>query len=200
MLEKLFSIAVTALFLSCGSAQTFSQQDPSTAAIDPSPDATLGPGDVFEVRVYGEKDLSSTFRVSSDGTVDYPLLGTLKVAGMTPTEVAKAVERGLAQEQFIKNPQVTILISQYNSKKISIFGQVAKPGNFPYQDRMNIIEAISIAGGFNAVAKKNDTLVIRIVDGVKKRFLVPVEEIAQGRAANFILLPGDIVFVPERIF
>ncbi len=65
---------------------------------------------------------------------------------------------------------------------------------------MSVVEAISIAGGFTSMAKENDTTVIRVVDETKKRFRVPVKEIGQGKAANFFLRSGDIVFVPERIF
>ncbi|MCP4606875.1 MAG: polysaccharide export protein [Proteobacteria bacterium] len=194
---KLF--VVFGLFLiSCGGAQPQPTQLPVDAS--PPPDTTLGPGDVFDVRVYGEKDLSSTFRVASDGTIDYPLLGTVQVNKMTPTEVVKVLEGGLKDGEFLKKPQVSIFVKEYNSKKVFIFGQVKKPGTFPYQEGMSVVEAISIAGGFTAMARGNDTTVTRIVDGKKKRFGVPVEEIGQGKAANFVLRPGDILFVPERIF
>jgi protein involved in polysaccharide export with SLBB domain len=150
--------------------------------------------------VYGEDDLSSTFRVASDGTINYPLLGVVAVEGMTPSQVAESIAAGLRENEFLKKPQVSILVKEYTSKKISIFGQVKKPGTFPHQDGMSVVEAISLAGGFNAMAKKNDTTVIRIVQGNKKKFKVPVEAIGQGRAANFTIQPGDIIFVPERIF
>lgn len=184
--------------LGCGAPQPAAPAVPEDLAAPP--DTTLGPGDVFDVRVYGEEDLSSTFRIASDGSIDYPLLGTLDVAGKTPTEVAQVVEQGLRDGDFLKQPQVSILVKEYNSKKISVFGQVKKPGTFPYQDGMTVVEAISKAGGFNAMARKNDAVVIRVVDGTKRRFTVPVKAIGEGRAANFVLRPGDIVFVPERIF
>ncbi|MDJ0761773.1 MAG: polysaccharide biosynthesis/export family protein [Myxococcota bacterium] len=164
------------------------------------PDTTLGPDDVFDVRVYGEKDLSGTYRVASDGTIDYPLLGTVRVDGQTPGVVAKAIEKGLIEGGFLKRPQVSIFVKEYNSKKISVFGQVKQPGTFPYQDGMSIVEAISIAGGFTAMARTNDTTVTRVTDNKKIRFRVPVEEIGQGTEKNFVLRAGDIVFVPERIF
>jgi polysaccharide export outer membrane protein len=112
----------------------------------------------------------------------------------------KVVETGLKEGEFLKNPQVSILVKEYQSKKISVFGQVKKPGTFPYQDGMSVVEAISLAGGFTSMARKNDTTVIRIMKGKKQRFRVPVEEIGQGKTANFVLNTGDIVFVPERIF
>ncbi len=164
------------------------------------PDTTLGPGDLFEIRVFGEKELSNKHRVSSDGTIDFPLIGTVVVAGKTPSEVAKTIETMLVEGGFLKRPQVSILVEAYTSKKVSVFGQVKKPGTLAFRDGMSVVEAISDAGGFTSMAKTNDTTVIRIVDGVKKRFKVPVELIGQGRAPNFVLRPGDIVFVPERVF
>jgi len=168
--------------------------------VQTAPDTTLGPGDVFDIRVFEEKELSSTFRVASDGSIDFPLLGTLKVAGLNPSAVSKLVEDGLRDNEFLKNPQVSILVKEYNSKKISVFGQVKKPGTFSYQDGMSVVEAISLGGGFTSMARKNDVTVIRVINGKKRRFGVPVEEIGQGKASNFIMRPGDIVFVPERVF
>jgi polysaccharide export outer membrane protein len=189
-------VFVVLFVVSCGGNKPAVYQ-PETNA---TPDTTLGPDDLFDVRVYGEKELSDTFRVASDGTIDYPLLGSVQVDGLTPTEVVEVLETRLKEGEFLKNPHVSILVKEYQSKKISVFGQVKKPGTFPYQDGMSVVEAISLAGGFTSMARKNDTTVIRTIDGEKKRFRVPVEEIGQGETSNFVLNTGDIVFVPERIF
>jgi polysaccharide export outer membrane protein len=190
-----FVLAVL-FIVSCGGQKPVAYQP----EIDSTPDTTLGPNDLFDVRVYGEKELSGTFRVASDGTIDYPLLGSVKVGGLTPTEVVTVIETGLKEGELLRNPHVSILVKEYQSKKISVFGQVKKPGTFPYQDGMSVVEAISLAGGFTSMARKNDTTVIRIIDGEKQRFRVAVEEIGQGKTANFVLNSGDIVFVPERVF
>ncbi len=167
---------------------------------DSPADTALGPGDVFVVDVFGEKDLSGKFRVSAHGTVDYPFAGNVKVAGMTPTEVAAMLRKKLA-DGYLKDPSVSVFVETYQSKKISILGQVAKPGTFPYQNNMSIVEAITLAGGFTAIASKNDVTVTRTEpNGKSRRFQVPVEQIGEGHAANYLLRPGDIVFVPERIF
>ena len=165
-----------------------------------APDTTLGPGDVFDVRVYGEKELSKTFRVESDGSIDFPLVGKLAVQGKTPSEVAALLEQMLIDGDYLRQPQISILVKEYNSKKISVFGQVKKPGTFLFEDGMSVVEAVSKAGGFAQMARADETIIIRDVDGQKKRYTVPVEAIAEGRAPNFFLRAGDIVFVPERIF
>ena len=103
------------VFLFCWLASCGANQPPTTPIpddIDALSDTTIGPDDVFDIRVYGEKDLSDTFRVSSDGTIDYPLLGTIIVNKMTPTEVADLIERGLVEKELLKNPQVTVFVQE----------------------------------------------------------------------------------------
>jgi len=161
--------------------------------------STLGPGDVFEVKVYDEKDLSGPYRVSSAGTISFPLIGKLQVEGMTSIAAAELIQAELGKK-YIRNPQVSILIKEYNSKKVSVFGQVNKPGTFQYEDRMSVIKAVSMAGGFTKTAAKDDTYVTRLIEGDEQKFRVPVESIAKAEAKNFMLEPGDIIYVPESIW
>jgi polysaccharide export outer membrane protein len=100
---------------------------------------------------------------------------------------------------FIRDPFVTVYIKEYNSKKIFVMGMVEKPGTFVFQDGMNIVQAITLAGGFSTTAVKNETIVTRVLNGGEQRIPVPVDEISAGRAKNFRLFPGDIVFVPESV-
>lgn len=162
-------------------------------------DTTLGPGDIFTVKVYKEPNLSGKFRVSTKGTIDYPLLGTVKVLGSTPSKVAKTLRERLAKD-YLKKPYVTVFVDTYQSKKISVFGSVRKPGTFKYINNMSIIEAITRAGGFTPLASKNNTTVTRHEKGKKLRFNLPVDDIGRGTAPNYLLQPGDVVWVPERVF
>jgi polysaccharide export outer membrane protein len=164
-----------------------------------TPASTLGPGDVFEVKVYDEKELSGIYRVSSAGSISFPLIGKVQLEGMTSTDAADLIQ-GRLGEKYLRNPQVSIFIKEYNSKKISVFGQVNKPGTFKYEDKMSVTQAVSMAGGFTKMAAKDDTNITRIEDGEEKKYPVPVESIAQGQAKNFYLQPGDIVYVPESIW
>jgi polysaccharide export outer membrane protein len=160
---------------------------------------SLGPGDVFDIRVYDEQQLSGTYRVAADGTINFPLVGPFSVMDLPPIEASKRLQAKLA-EGFLRNPQVSILVKEYNSKKVSVLGQVAKPGTFAFSDSMTVIEALTMAGGFTPIAAKNDTVVTRTENGQKHRLDVRVEAISEGRERNLCLRPGDIVFVPERIF
>jgi len=161
--------------------------------------STLGAGDLVEVRVFQEADLSGAYRLSPEGTVDYPLCGKVQLAGMTSSGAADALTQCLARG-YLRRPQVSVLIREYNSKKIFVFGEVQKPGTFPYEENMSIVQAITLAGGFTKIASKNGTQVTRIVEGREQKVRVPVEDIGVGRERNFSLKPGDIVFVPESFF
>jgi protein involved in polysaccharide export with SLBB domain len=137
--------------------------------------------------------------VSSAGSISFPLIGKVHVEAMTSTDAADLIQRKL-WEKYLRNPQVSIFIQEYNSKKISVFGQVNKPGTFKYEDNMSVTQAVSMAGGFTKTAAKDDTNITRIEEGEEKKYPVPVESIAQGKAKNFYLQPGDIVYVPESIW
>jgi polysaccharide export outer membrane protein len=160
---------------------------------------TLGAGDLVEVRVFQEPDLSGIYRVSPEGALDYPLCGRVPVGGTTVSQTTDALTQCLAKG-FLKRPQVTVLVREYNSKKVFVFGEVQKPGTFPYEGDMSIIQAVTLAGGFTKLAARNNTNVTRIVNGQEQKIRVPVEDIGVGRERNFLLQPGDIVFVPESFF
>jgi polysaccharide export outer membrane protein len=162
-------------------------------------DSTLGIGDVFEVRVFGESELSNKYRVGGDGTIDFPMVGTIKIAGLLPSQVAALITARL-KDGILRSPQVSIYVHEQVSKKILVVGQVAKPGSFPYAAGMNIIEAIAQAGGFTQVSAKNGTTVTRIEGGKKTIYHVLAGDISDGVAANFLVRPGDIISVPERFF
>jgi protein involved in polysaccharide export with SLBB domain len=162
-------------------------------------DAAVGPGDLFDIRVYGEPSLSANYEVASDGTINFPLIGVVTVQGKTPVQIEKEIQARLA-EGYIKRPSVSVRVSEYRSRKVSVFGQVRAPGTFPYNENMSVVEAITRAGGFTALAKKNAVRITRKNEGTAESIIVAVEDIGQGRAPNFLLRPGDVVFVPERLF
>ena len=162
-------------------------------------DAAVGPGDLFEVRVYGETSLSSSYEVGPDGTINFPLIGILKVQGKTPPQIEKEIQTRLA-DGYIVDPSVSVRVTEYRSRRISIFGQVRQPGTFPYSENMSVVEAITRAGGFTGMAKKNAVRVTRQNGPNTESISVAVEDIGQGRAPNFLLRPGDVIFVPERLF
>ncbi|HET6440043.1 MAG TPA: polysaccharide biosynthesis/export family protein [Anaeromyxobacter sp.] len=161
--------------------------------------STLGPGDVLEVRVFQEPELSGVYQVGADGDVIFPLCKRVVVGGLTANAAAEVI-RGCLAEKYMRDPQVSVLIKEFNSKKIFVFGEVQKPGTFPYQDGMSVVQAVTLAGGFTKTAAQNSTSVTRHVGGTEAKIKVSVQDIALGKAPNFTLEPGDIVYVPESLF
>lgn len=159
----------------------------------------LGAGDKFEIRVFSEEHLSGEFTVSSDGTINYPYIGRVQVADRTCADVEEVITEGL-RNGYVRNPAVSCALVEYNSKRIFVFGEVKKPGSFPYQSNLSIIEAFALAGGFSERASTNNTKLTRVVNEVEVQVRVPMQEIVEGRQRNIRLLPGDIVFVPESAY
>jgi polysaccharide export outer membrane protein len=181
---------------SCGDKPIapFPKSQPLTGA-----DRALGPGDVVEIRVYGEPDLSGTFDVGTDGHINFPLIGLVQVRGIAPPAVRNEIQRRLA-DGYLKQPSVTVRVTEYRSKKVTVEGEVRSPATFPYTDDMGIREAISRAGGFTAMARRNAVKVTRVVQGKAEVFVVAVDEISKGRAPDFLIHPGDNVHVDQRPF
>jgi len=180
--------------------QTSTKKDtePKPASVQALGLPALGPGDIFEVRIFQEPELSNTFRIGSDGTFNYPLVGNLNVEGLTPNQCGEKIKVSL--KTYLKDPQVSIFIKEFNSKKVFVFGEVQKPGTFHYESRMNIIQAITLAGGFGKFADRNGTFVTRLIQGQEKRIQVSVKAIGEGKKPNFSLKPGDIVYIPQSMF
>jgi protein involved in polysaccharide export with SLBB domain len=163
-------------------------------------DTTLGVSDVFDVRVYGEDSLSSTYQVDHEGQIDFPFVGQVRVSGLEPGQVANQLESMLRDGGFLVNPQVSIFVQQYNSKRISILGAVRNPGSFPMQSGLTVVQAIGVAGGFTSLANHDGTVVTRRVDGEMRRYAVHVDSVTGGREDDFRLQAQDIIYVPERVF
>jgi protein involved in polysaccharide export with SLBB domain len=174
---------------------------PSSAAMVqlPAPEDRLGVDDFFEVRVLGEEGLSGTYRVSSDGSIDFPLAGRIHVAGVRMGDLQELLVQKL-KAGYLKDPQVSVMIRTWNSRKITVLGQVQKPGSVDYFPGMSIVDAIALAGGFTPIADKNAVNLRREVSGRVESKNYPAADISEGRSPNVPVLPGDVVVVEERLF
>ena len=195
---RLFTIACVLGTLSAGCFR--SSSGATTAVPDTVEDTTMGAGDVFEVSVFGEKELSGKYQVAADGSISFPLIGVVAVSGKESTAVANEIADRLTKGGFLVDANVSVFVEQSNSKRISVLGAVAKPGTLPIVPGMTVVQAVSQAGGFSNLASKDETVVTRRVNGELKKFRIYVSEIARGEASDFPLRAGDIVFVPERVF
>ncbi len=148
----------------------------------------LGAGDKVRVLVYNEQDLSGEFEVDGTGQISLPLIGTLKVSGLTVTEVERQVGNKLANG-FLINPQVSLEIMNY--RPFYILGEVKQPGSYDYVNGMTILNAVALAGGFTPRAQEKKIEVTR-KNGDK--------EIKLQSAITAKVLPGDIIRIPQRLF
>jgi polysaccharide export outer membrane protein len=166
----------------------------------PVESTTLGPGDVFHMEIVGEKDLPNDYQIASDGTVDFPYIGPLEIAGLEPQEVARLVTKELQRQQILRSPSVIVTVREYHSKRITVLGQVQKPGSFPFSSGLTMIQAVSLAGGFTSIANKDRVNLSRRMKNGSKTFVLSVESITDGRSPDIPLQAGDQLYVHERIF
>jgi polysaccharide export outer membrane protein len=156
---------------------------------------------VFEVSVLGEKELVKEYRVQPDGTIDFPYLDRVDVRGLEPQQIEELIKSKLVEKKILTDPQVTLVVKQYNSKKVSVIGAVAKPGSLPWTEGMKLIDAISLAGGLTPLANGDRVRITRLVPGNgTATATVSVDAIAEGRAADLPLQAGDTIKVDQRLF
>ncbi|HDJ22823.1 MAG TPA: hypothetical protein ENF17_02905 [Candidatus Aminicenantes bacterium] len=157
----------------------------------------IGPKDLLEISVFGLDDLNTTVRVSEEGKITLPLLGEVKVQGLTKTEVEKELAR-LLEKKYLQNPQVTVFIKEYQSKRVSILGAVQNPGPYELLGRQTLLQIISEAGGMTEDAGETIIIIRQLADGSSKTLRIPAEElIVKGDAKlNIVLQPGDIINIP----
>jgi polysaccharide export outer membrane protein len=166
----------------------------------PTEKSTVGPGDVFSMEVVGEKELPREYQVASDGTVDLPYLQTVHVTGLEPQEIARVIRKLLIEKQILRDPSVVVQVKEYNSRRITIMGQVAKPGVFPYTTGLTLLQALSQAGGPTGIANLDKVNLTRRVTGGSRTVVISIGTIMEGRAADVPLQSGDRIFVHERLF
>lgn len=169
---------------------------------------TIAITDRLQVSVFGEEDLARITRVDAKGMVNLPLIGEVKVYGLTLREAQEAIASAFRDGRYLRNPQVTISVEEYAIREITIQGQVKSPQRLvlPAESSMTVLEAVAKCGGFTDSAKGTEVRVTRIgPDGKMKVVIVDVDSLIKGKdKANsednsLLLLPGDIIYVPERI-
>lgn len=191
-------VCLLVAFLASGCGSTMDNSKVNLAA--PTESTTLGPGDVFQMRIVGEKELPEEYQIASDGTVDLPYIHTVKVSGLEQQEIARVIRKRLMDEKVLTDPSVVVSVKEYNSKRVTILGSVQKPGSFPLTPGLSLIQAISLAGGLNAIANKDRVNLTRRTKGGRHTVVISVEAITEGRSPDFPLQAGDAIYVHERVF
>lgn len=175
---------------------TVSKTPPKPPDPTPPADYVIGPDDVLAVVFWREKDLSAEVVVRPDGMITLPLVNDLKAAGLTTDQLRAAVVE--AAGRFVEDPSATIVVKQINSRRIFITGQVGRPGPYALSTSMNVLQALSIAGGVGDFAKKDRILVIRKEGAQTKTYKFNYKEVIKGKKLeqNIELRPGDTIIVP----
>lgn len=172
------------------------------------PDYKIANGDELEFQVFSENDVNTTQRVSSAGDIRLPMIGTVVVEGLTLRDAETKLEALYKSGGYYVTPQVILSVKQYIERSVSVLGQVNKPDRIvlPVETKnIGIIRAITLAGGLTRIAKTDAIVVTRPgADGHETRMIVNLTNYLDSKTAtnveSFQLLPGDIVFIPERNF
>lgn len=196
MSRKLFVVFIAVIGLGCTTSFAANETAYRLFALD-----------VVSFAVNGETDLSTQLRVSGNGNINVPLLGDVRVTGLTLADAEKKIQETYVAAQIFVRPQITLQVREYSKKEISLFGQFARQGKieFPAESAsLSIVQAVSAAGGFSRIARADSVRVSRkdSETGEEKVFTVNVERMISGRSKDevFLVYPGDTLFVPERLF
>jgi len=156
----------------------------------------IGAQDVLRIDVWKEADISRAVPVRPDGKISLPLLNDVQAAGLTAMQLAGVIGDGL--KKFINNPQVTVSVSEINSRRIYVTGEVTRPGSMPLLLNMMVMQALSSSGGFTQFAKIKNIYVLRVTDGKQEKLPFNYKEVLNGQKPeqNQMLKPGDVIVVP----
>lgn len=167
---------------------------PATA---PELDYRLGPEDVVDVFVWKEPDLSTTVTVRPDGKISLPLASEIEVTGKTAAQLQQEITQRL--QKYIEQPVVNVMVKQINSLKISVLGEVRKPDVYKIRNRVTVLDAIAMAGGFTDLARPSRVVVLRNSVGGPVRIKINVDQVVgDDKEVPFYLQPMDTVYVPGR--
>ncbi len=162
----------------------------------PSPDYQIGPEDLLDVSVWNNPALSRTAPVRPDGKISLPLLNDVQAAGLTPMQLRDVIAKKLVE--YMPNPEVSVIVREVNRFKVSVLGEVKKPGRFDFKSKATVLDAIALAGGFNDFAARSRIVILRQDGGGTKRIPINYNKIISTASEqdDFYLQPGDVVVVP----
>ncbi len=170
-------------------------------ARSPTAGYRLASNDTVNIQVFQEDELQTTARIGKDGSIPFPLVGTISLGGRTVPEAASAVSQAL--KDYLVHPQVALRIVDYSKKRFTVLGQVNRPGTFdlPDESPLSLLEGIGMAGGYSRIANPSKVIVKRRGLGGEQVFHLNAKQMAKGSAVpSFQILPGDTVVVEESLF
>ena len=165
-------------------------------------DYVLSTSDTLEMSIFREPDLTTRSRIASDGTVQLPLIGDVKVAGMT-IRVAREMIRKRYDADYLVDPQIYLNVIDYAQRKFTVMGQVSRPGtyDFPGGSTLSLLQAVGMAGGFTRTADRSKVVVRRSVKGAGDETIkLNAKKMASEGKGSFEVAPGDVITVAESWF
>lgn len=156
----------------------------------------IGPEDMLQISVWNNEAMSRTAPVRPDGSISLPLLNDVPAAGLTPMELREQLMRRLAE--YMPNPEVSVIVTDVRSFKVSVIGQVPKPDRYEFKSAATVMDVLALAGGFTEFASRSRIVVIRSHGNKTERIPFDYDKVREGNPdqLNFLLRPGDIVLVP----
>jgi len=168
---------------------------PKDANPTPAADFLIGPEDVLDIAVWNNPAMSRTTPVRPDGMISLPLLNDIQAAGLTPMQLRNNIATKLTE--YVPNPEVSVIVREVNHFKISVLGEVKKPGRYDFKGHATVLDAIATAGGLSDFAARSKITILRNENGVSKRIPVNYNKIVSAADQGDVpLRPGDIVLVP----
>ena len=160
------------------------------------PNYIIGPQDIIDISVWKEPDFSRSVPVRPDGKISLPLLNDVQAAGLTPAQLGAQITTNLTK--YVTNPQVTVIVSQINSQRIYILGEVARAGAYSLIPEMNVLQALSNAGGLTAFANSKKIYILRQDSGKQQKIYFNYKDVVSGKVPdqNIALKAGDTIVVP----
>lgn len=167
----------------------------SPAAAPAPADYKVGPGDLLRVNVFGSPELATDARVSQSGAITVSLIGSVPVAGLSTVEAEKLLAKRFVDGGFLRQPQVSVLVVEYESQKINVLGHVVKPGQYALRASASVLDVLADAGGVMANSA-GDTATLMRSDGTKRD--IDLDALFRGDPAqNVTVAGGDRIFVPR---
>jgi polysaccharide biosynthesis/export protein len=177
------------------SDRTASDKATNAASSQAGPEYVIGPEDALHIAVWREADLTASLPVRPDGKISLPLLDDVQAAGLTPKQLADSITEKL--KKFLADPRVTVVVTQINSKRIYLVGEVLHVGATPMLPNMTVLQALSSAG-LNQFANTKRIYVLRTQNGKQQKLPVNYRKLVKGEQIeqNYLLQPGDTIVVP----
>jgi len=183
--------------LPASSAQTVSDMVQGASATPESPDYRLGPLDIIEVSVFEVPELTKFVQINAGGLISLPLIGRVRAGGRTINELEREVEQKLAAE-YLQSPEVSVLVKEYTSQRITVEGAVNSPGIYPISGRTTLLQTIALAKGPDRTADQSGVIIFRTsANGTREAAVFDLGPIRSGEAPDPVVLGGDVVVVDQ---